>query len=144
MGHPELRSVLDLELVVVAAAAVAATVLRELPEVGLPLAEAAVAVAAAVHLNLQVGSLLLAESVALANESIHQMIVGGLRVSLGHEVGIALLSLLDGDGNVSILLLNVFDVGEIDSRKHVVLELEEGLVAHEVLIELAGRSHSEE
>lgn len=103
---PELGSGLDLELIKIAASAIAAAILRNLPEVHFLLSEAAVAIAAAIDDNINVGSGLFAEGVAFSDEHIHKMIITILGVPIGHHVWILFLLLANMDSNVSVFLLD--------------------------------------
>ena len=133
--NPELRGMLDLEIIVIAAATVTAAILRDLPKVSFLLSKAAVAIAAAINFNFEIGSLFPAECIAFADESVHEVVIRCLRIPLRDEILICGISFLDGDRDIPVLLLHEFIAPDI--LKHITSKLEQALITFKVLIELA-------
>ena len=69
--YPELWGGLNLQLIIVAASAIAATILRDFPKVELLLPETAIAVASTVNLDVDASTSFLAEGIALGNKIVH-------------------------------------------------------------------------
>ena len=83
---PELRRLSLVELVGMAAVAVASAVLRHFPKVELRLAEATLAIASAINSDNDLSAFLAAESVALGNKHIHQSVVTILGVPVWQDL----------------------------------------------------------
>ena len=101
--NPELWVLLEIIVVLVAASAIASTILRQFPSIGQALSEAAVAVAAAIQLNFEVVGPGFAESIPFLDQSVHELVIGISRVPVWNKLFLCSILLFNGYCDISIL-----------------------------------------